>query len=265
MKAPLYDAHVHLADPRLSPYQSEITACYDAINLNGSVVVGTGPQDWPLVLERCAGDSRLVPAAGLHPWQVPHVPNDWQKSFLIAFEKGARAVGEIGLDCWVQGYDLTQQIPVFEFQLHFAVKNNLPVSIHALKATGPLMQILRAGPLPDRGFHLHAFNAPLELIDELVALGAYFSFNGGQLHQPAARARLLQTPINRLLIETDAPDFLPHPRYRDHELGKEEQPLCHPANLFAAYREIAAIRACPLSELALAVEENFKRFFIKAN
>ena len=262
MTARLYDAHVHLADPRLHTHQSEIGKAYHCINLGKAVVVGTGPHDWPLVLRQCADNSRFLPAIGLHPWQVPHAAAGWQTSFLEAFKSGARAVGEIGLDCWIEGHDLAKQIPVFEFQLHFATEKNLPVSIHALKATGALMNILRTAALPARGFHLHAYSGPLELIEELTSLGAYFSFNGGQLHRPAAQARLLAIPADRLLIETDAPDFLPQTAYREYELEVAGEGLCHPANLNAAYRAIAELRKCPPEELALTVEENFNRFFL---
>ncbi len=262
MTARLYDAHVHLADLRLRPYENEIEKAYRRLNLGKAVVVGTGPHDWPLVLEQSAANPRLLPAIGLHPWQVPRAADDWQDSFLEAFKAGAHAVGEIGLDCWIEGYDLSKQIPVFEFQLQFAVENNFPVSIHALKATGPLMDILRTATLPARGFHLHAYSGPLELIDELTSLGAYFSFNGGQLHRPAARARLFAIPSDRLLIETDAPDFLPQAAYREHELEVDGEALCHPANLGLAYRAIAELRKCPPTELAITVEANFKRFFL---
>jgi TatD DNase family protein len=262
MTVPLYDAHIHLADPRLCPHQNEIGNAYREINLGKAVVVGTGPHDWPLVLEQCAANPHFLPAIGLHPWLIPDAPDDWQESFLASFKAGARAVGEIGLDCWIKGHDLAKQIPVFEFQLQFAAENNLPVSIHALKATGPLMDIVRTAPLPVRGFHLHAYSGPIDLIEELTSLGAYFSFNGGQLHRPAARAQLLEIRADRLLIETDAPHFLPSPAYREYELQDDGVELCHPANLGAAYPAIAGLRKCPLAELATFVEANFKRFFL---
>ena len=91
-------------------------------------------------------------------------------------EQGARAIGEIGLDQWIEGHDIAAQQDVFRFQLGIASERNLPVSIHCLRAIGPLMETLRTVELPARGIHLHAYNGPLELIPELVALGSYFSF-----------------------------------------------------------------------------------------
>lgn len=255
----LYDAHVHLADPKFRPHQKEIKARYDDINLGKAVVNGTGPDDWPAVLKYCATDARMVPAIGLHPWKVPHAPANWQELFMEAFEAGARVVGEIGLDRWIEGYDLAAQIPVFEFQLHFAAEHNLPVSIHALKATGPLMDILRVSTLPARGFHLHAYNGPLELIPELTRLGAYFSFNSGQLKKDAAVQRLHAIPHDRLLIETDAPDFLPPPHSREYNLPHSS--LNHPANLKRGYGEITAILETQAATLMATVEKNFKAFF----
>jgi TatD DNase family protein len=261
MTARLYDAHVHLADPKLRPHQIEISAGYDAINLQGAVVVGTGPYDWPAVLKRCAADPRLLPAIGLHPWQVQQAPPDWKESFLSAFQQNVRLVGEIGLDGWIKGHDLKKQIPVFEFQLQYAASKDLSASIHVLKATGPLMEILRAASLPKSGFHLHAYSGPLELIEELSALGAYFSFNAGQIHHPAARQRILAVPAERLLIETDAPDFLPS--QQNCEFALADPAICHPANLRAAYSAVAEIRGYTTTELAVTVEANFKRLFLK--
>lgn len=263
MTARLYDAHVHLADPKLRPYLKEIGECYEAINLCGAVVNGTNPQDWPAVLECSASDRRLIPAIGLHPWQVPYAPENWQELFLEAFEAGAQVVGEIGLDRWIDGHNLAAQIPVFEFQLQFAATNNLPVSIHALKATGPLMDILRAAALPVRGFHLHAYNGPVELIKELTRLGAYFSFNAGQIKKHASLECLRAIPHERLLIETDAPDFLPSPPYREYQLPNPDHN--HPANLKQGYGAIAELIDVQAATLADVVEENFRAFFLNAD
>jgi TatD DNase family protein len=260
MTTRLYDAHVHLADPQLASHKEEIATRYTAIQLSRAIVNGTKPKDWPDVLKYCATDRRLIPAIGLHPWHVPQAPTNWQKLFLQAFENGACAVGEIGLDRWIQGHDLNAQIPVFKFQLHYAATHNLPVSIHALQATGPLMDILRTSLLPPRGFHLHAYNGPIECLPELTDMGAYFSFNAAQFKNKLARQALGTIPHDRLLIETDAPNFLPPIHERAFILPNPK--LNHPANLKPAYHAIAQSLQLQITMLAGIVEQNFKTYFL---
>ena len=261
MPVHLYDAHIHLADPALASHWPEIEARYQQIGLQQAVVAGTSPADWPVVLQLAQDHRQLIPAVGLHPWQVNTAPTDWQSQFLQALKHGAQAIGEIGLDQWIEGYDIERQQDAFRFQMAEVAKRNLPVSIHCLKAIGPLMDALRRIELPQRGIHLHAFNGPVELIPELAQRGAYFSFNAGQL-KPAKNKvpeRIRAVPLERLLIETDAPDFLPGPELREFKLPDSQ--ACHPGNLRRGYEAVARIRGISFEELAVQVEAYFIRYF----
>lgn len=261
MPAPLYDAHVHLADASLTPYQDEIWAHYTDIGLGKAVCVGTTPEDWPAVLDLAHAKPNVIPALGLHPWKVNSAPGDWQQQLLSALDQGAQAIGEIGLDKWIEGHDIEQQQDAFRFQLTLAQARNLPCSIHCLRAIGPLMDTLRTLELPERGLHIHAYNGPVELIPELVEMGTYFSFNAGQQKPAKAQVpqRIRSVPDERLLIETDAPDFLPSGQFREFSLP--DSALCHPANLRRSYEAIAQIRDVSAESLAGQVAQNFNRYF----
>jgi TatD DNase family protein len=266
MAAPLYDAHNHMADLALLAHWSEIETSLNEIDLKHTVVNGTSPRDWPDVLKLAQIDARIIPAIGLHPWQVNSAPTDWQAQFLSALDHGAQAIGEIGLDQWIEGHDLERQQDAFCWQLAQATERDLPVSIHCLKAIGPLMETLRREALPTRGIHLHAYNGPIELIPELAELGAYFSFNAGQLKTGKTKvpARIRAVPIERLLIETDAPDMLPALELRTFQLPDSDsgQAVTHPATLLNGYTAIAKIRAMPLEALTKQVALNFETYFI---
>lgn len=265
--AGLCDAHVHLADPRLNGWLPAILESYDRIGLAKAVVVGTSPTDWERVVQLCAGDPRLIPALGLHPWQVPSAPNDWREGLQAGLARGVRVIGEIGLDQWVEGHDLKAQLEAFRWQFALAAKHNLPTSIHCLKAHGPLLETLQAVKRPDRGFKVHAYNGPAEAFDALLRLGAYFSFNAGQLKPNARRIVELirRIPEDRLLIETDAPDFMPTPDHREFELQTPEgaAPTNHPGNLRRAYATIAKLRGSNTEALQDAVAANFERYFLR--
>lgn len=266
MPHPLYDAHVHLADPVLDRDRDQIEADYETIGFKQAVVAGTCPDDWPRVFSLCNNDSRLIAAIGLHPWQVNQAPSNWQQQFLQALDQGAQAISEIGLDKWIEDYDIERQQSAFCWQMAQAAKRNLPCSIHCLKAIGPLLESLRGIPLPARGIHIHAYNGPVELIPELIELGAYFSFNAGQLKAGNTKVatRIRAVPLERLLIETDAPDMLPPAELCTYELADQAgHARTHPATLIDGYTAIAKIRALPLEALAKQVAINFETYFLR--
>jgi TatD DNase family protein len=154
---------------------------------------------------------------------------------------------------------------VFVAQLRLAAERNLPVSIHCLQAWGRMLELLRAGPRPARGFLLHSFGGPQEMVKPFAALGAYFSLPGYFAHERKQRQRetFRHVPADRLLIETDAPDqSLPGARNRfpltDAASGR---PLNHPANLPAVYEFAAELLGEALTTLAPRLEENFHRLF----
>lgn len=263
MPAPLFDAHNHLAHPALQAQWAEIETALAGIGLQTAVVNGSSPADWPQVLELAARSPRVLPAIGLHPWFVNSAPPDWQQQFLRALDAGAQAIGEVGLDRWIEGFDLPAQLAAFRWQVAQASARNLPLSIHCLKAMGLLLQTLPQLQLPARGFHLHAYNGAAADVPQLAQLGAYFSFNCGQLKPNArnVRAAIRAVPPERLLIETDAPDMLPPPELREFELPGDNPALNHPANLRRGYLAIAELRGIEPDRLADQVARNFERFF----
>ncbi len=261
MQTPLYDAHSHLADRRLEPFQQTIIAELDRIHCTRAVVNSTAPSDWNAVLTYAQQHPFALAAIGLHPWEVNNAPADWQALFLTAVDQGATVIGEIGLDQWVKGHDIGRQQQAFRWQLAQATARNLPVSIHCLRAIGPLIETLQSVETPKRGIHLHAYNGSAESVAEFTKLGAYFSFNAGQL-KPQAKTviqAIQAVPEARLLIETDAPNMLPPKKWRSYHLN--DTAFNHPANLLAGYQAIADIRGVAIEQLAKQVETNFLRYF----
>lgn len=267
-RLPRYDAHLHLQDERLQGDLERIVADLRSEGITRWVVAGTSPADWPAVSLLAAALPEVMPTYGLHPWWVRSRPTDWEESLAERLaEPAARAVavGEIGLDKWIRDHDLDDQEGVFRRQLRIAAACDLPAVIHCLQAWGRLREVLRSEPLPRAGFLLHSFAGPAEMIDDFVRLGAYFSFSGHFLHERKARARdaFLQLPLDRLLVETDAPDMgLPEvgiafPLHPDPD-GK---PVNHPANLVAVYRGLASLLSISEDNLISRVAENFDRFY----
>ena len=261
----MLDAHNHLHDPRLAPHLPAILAELARLGVTRAVVNGTREDDWPAVAALARAQPWIIPSFGLHPWHIATRSPDWLARLRETLDAhpGA-AIGEIGLDRWIAGHDPEAQREVFTAQLALAAERNLPVTIHCLRAWGPLWDILRTHPLPARGFLLHAYGGPAEMVRGFVKRGAYFSFNAYFLHdrKAAQRAVFQHLPIERLLVETDAPDLRPPDDQNPNPLlAPDGTPINHPANLALAYTALANLRDIPAAELTDQVAHNFARLF----
>jgi TatD DNase family protein len=314
MSRRLYDAHNHLQDERFGGRQSELLATCAETGVAAMVVNGSCEADWPQVLalarsatvsaatgprpeafqnklntcdakSAAAGTAalRIIPSFGYHPWYIQERTRDWLKNLKHFLNEVPSAVGEIGLDRWKPGLSYDGQEEVFIAQLRLAAQRNLPVSIHCLQAWGRMREILQNEPRPARGFLLHSYGGPKEMVKAFAVLGAYFSLPGYYAHGRKARQRetFQHVPAERLLIETDAPDQkLPEIRraeggepgdetrnfLRDAKIylvtdSSSGQTLNHPANLAAVYAFASELRGVTGEALSEQVETNFRRLF----
>ena len=236
------------------------------LGIAAAVVNGTIDSDWEAVARLARDHPWVIPSYGIHPWRAAERSADWEQLLRARLDEGG-VVGEIGLDRWKEGLDLEDQDRVFRTQLRLAVEYDRPATIHCLRAWGALWDIVRETEVPARGFLLHAYGGPPGMIDGFAKRGAFFSFNGSFLdeHRHRKRDTFREVPLDRLLVETDAPAMpLPRDRIR-HPLpdSPEGTTVNHPANIDAAYEGLAQLRGIPLEELASIVEANFKRLFIE--
>jgi len=265
----LYDAHNHLQDERLALHLAEVMPATERGGVVRMVVNGSCEEDWPAVLALAKLYPQVLPSFGYHPWYVKDRTQEWKQVLTRHLDQAPSAVGEIGLDRWIDDYDLPDQEEVFIWQMQLATERDLPASIHCLKAWGRLLELLQTGPKPRRGFLLHSYGGPQEMIGPLAKLGAYFSFPGYFAHERKLRQRetFRHIPLDRLLIETDAPDQLLPDNLNAFPLTdpKSGKPINHPANLVAVYQFLANWLNEPVAGLAARVEENFLRLFGESN
>ena len=261
-----FDAHNHLQDDWLRPHRAEWIGAMDSVGVAGAVVNGTTEEDWMEVAALARLHPWMLPSFGLHPWFLKERTPDWQHRLeAVVRENPQCAIGEIGLDRWIPDFDLRDQLQVFSWQFAFAVARNLPATVHCLKAWGALWDYVREHPAPERGFLLHAYGGPAEMVEGFVRKGAYFSFSGYFLNANKSERREVfrQIPLDRLLVETDAPAMPLPPEHRRFTLpdSPEGKTVNHPANIVVAYEGLAELRDCPLETLEAQVAENYTRVF----
>jgi TatD DNase family protein len=249
----LIDTHCHLHDRKAFPDpRAEIEAAV-AVGVRRLIVVGTHPPDWPLAIELAEAHPEVFAIVGWHP----NYTADYDPSSLATLEEllahpRVLALGEIGLDYHWDYAPRLKQVEALRDQLDLAVRLSLPVVFHAREANGDLLHVLEArSPHP---YLFHCWSGSPEEAQRARALDCYFGVDGPVSYpkSSALRELLATVPLDRLVVETDAPYMAPVP-YR----GKPNRP--------AYVLEVNAALARALGripeEMASITTENAVRFF----
>ncbi|TAE76685.1 MAG: TatD family deoxyribonuclease [Verrucomicrobia bacterium] len=258
----IFDSHNHLqrfAKP------ARIIAEMRAIGIAGCVVNGTAEDDWEAVAQLAEDFPDFVqPAFGLHPWRSHERSDHWRarlEAYLDRFPDAS--LGECGLDGWISHPPIDTQLDAFLPQLAIARERQIPITIHALKAWQPLFDAFKT-ETPPKKLLLHSFGGSPELVKRLADIGTRFSFSGHFLHPRKAKtlATFSLIPLDRLLLESDAPNMLPPPECITHPLPDGEN---HPANLPRIATALASAIGAPPAELAAQTRANHLAFFRPKN
>ena len=251
----LFDCHNHIQDERLFPELEKVMERARAAGVERMAVKGCCEADWPRVVEIANRYLDTHSAFGLHPWFIGGCSRHGLQTLeelLTSYPQAS--VGEIGIDHALEERNDAEQERVFLAQLGIARKFDRPVTIHCRRAWGRLIELLdQFGELP-RGMLIHCFGGSAEIAAELVKRGAYISFSGS-ITRPNAKkagAAIRTVPDDRILIETDAPDILPH--------GLTTE-LNEPANLCLVLAKAAELRGVSEDSLAEITFSNAEQFF----
>lgn len=204
----LIDTHCHLDVPAFDADRDAVLARARAAGVVGIIIPATHAAGWEGLLSLCAREPDLYPALGMHPmyldWHDDRHLADLEQRFATT---PLVAVGEIGLDFYVPTLDPQRQQHLFEAQLAIARSAGLPVLLHVRKAHDQVLATLRRIRVP--GGIIHAFNGSLEQGLRYLDLGFLLGFGGMLTYARSSRLRALARalPLDRLVLETDAPDM----------------------------------------------------------
>lgn len=260
----LVDSHVHLQDYGLRIDVPEVVSQAAEAGVSLLVCNGTNENDWRTVLDYAGRLPGVLPCLGLHPWFVSERSCDWFSILEELVQTTNCGIGETGLDRLSKDCNKPLQEESFRLQLELARRYERPVMVHCVRAWGWLMDVLRSEASLPSGMLIHSYGGSVDLIKPLSEMGAYFSFSGKVLFEDYAQSRrsLTAVPIDRLLLETDAPNMLPPERFRSVSvLSSEGKELNHPANLPTIMNGIADFLGLPPDELQEILWQNAGRFF----
>ncbi len=186
-----------------------------AAGVSAVIVPAVWPGNFSDVRQCCASYAMCRPAYGMHPLYLEEAT---EQDFVrlrdcLAKEMAGPyppvAVGEIGLDFYVPGYDAARQERFFIEQLKIARDFDLPVLLHVRRAIDQILKCLRR--IGVRGGIAHAFNGSRQQAGEFLRLGFKLGFGGAMTYPGSTRIRQLAVslPMDAIVLETDAPDIPP--------------------------------------------------------
>ena len=251
----LVDSHCHIDMPQFDADRDEVVARAREAGVQEMLIVGGVDEEQGHLRALRVAESFGFPAsAGVHPHEARHATEAiYDELRGLAREHRIVALGEIGLDFHYDHSPRDVQREVFRRQVRLAREVGLPVIVHTREADDETAALLEEEGAADTGGVIHCFTGGTELARRALGLGFFISFSGiaafprAEVIQEVART----LPLDRLLVETDAP-FLAPPPHR----GKRNEP----AFVLDVARKIAALRGLPIGEIGAAATANFGRF-----
>lgn len=259
-RAGLVDTHFHSSALRQQGVDPEaLLGALTGVGMGALVDVAIQPEDLAQNEHLDSFASPLFRSCGLHPSVCGR--EDWKSALDTVAREIATgrfaAIGETGLD-WYRLYaPRERQLAVFEAQLAIASRADRPVIVHNRNADQDCLTYLHAASLQKGGI-MHCFSSDPEWVRPFLDEGFYISFAGNITFGSAntLRESLRCVPLDRLLLETDAPFLTPHPHR-----GR----INHPGMVAFTYAVAAQIRGCSVETLIERISRNLKDLFVNTS
>lgn len=244
----MIDTHCHLDAAEFDADRDAVAARAVAAGVTTIVVPSVERANFGAVSSVCREFPQCRPAYGIHPMYVDRAREEDIDALRETLKREpAVAIGEIGLDGFVEPRDEKSQSWWYASQLKLAREFDLPVLLHVRRAVDAILKELRRIRLP--GGIAHAFNGSRQQADEFIKLGFKLGFGGAMTHPRATKLRELATtlPLASIVLETDAPDIPPE------WLGKGRN---EPGELPRIAAVLAELRGIPVESVSTATSAN---------
>jgi TatD DNase family protein len=255
----MIDTHCHLTFPEFRGREDGIMDAARAVGVWGAITISTTSVD----CVEAMGVAHRVPGvwctSGVHPLYADRGPHDWATIERVARDARCVAWGELGLDNHYKDPAKDVQLATLREQLGVIARVNReigkPVVIHCREAFDELIPILRESGLPADRFVFHCFTGNEREVRLILEFGAMVSFTGVVTYANAqeVRAAAALVPVDRMMVETDAPFLTPAP----HRGVRPNEPrfVVHVAEA------LAQIKGMGVEDLERALDANAMRFF----
>jgi TatD DNase family protein len=244
----LIDTHSHLDAAEFEVDRDAVWQRARAAGVTWQVIPAVSADNLAAVAATCVRYRGCLPAWGLHPVYA-HGQEDLARLEAQIEAHRPVAIGEIGLDFFIDGFDAEAQTAIFVAQLKLAQRFDLPVLLHSRRAVDAVLALLRRHKV--RGGIAHAFSGSAQQAEAFIKLGFKLGFGGAWTYARATRLRSLARalPLKDIVLETDAPDI--PPAWLPLEGRRNE-----PAELARIAAELAALREVPVATVTKQTTHN---------
>ena len=252
----LIDSHCHLDFPDFGPEVEDVVARAHAAGVGLMVTISTKVSEFERVRAVAERFPHVFCTVGIHPHEAASEP-ETDTATLIEMARHPKVVGigETGLDYYYEHSPRAAQQRSFRAHIAAARETGLPLVVHTRDADDDMAEILveETGKRAFPGL-LHCFSSGPQLAEKAIELGLYISLSGILTFKTAdeLRATAAKVPMERLLVETDAPYLAPVPKR-----GKRNEP----AFVVHTAAKLAEVKGVTAAELAEATTANFLRLF----
>ena len=251
------DSHCHLDFPDLQQDLPQILQRMRDNQVSNALVVSVSMPRWPALLELVRQHDQLYASVGVHP-DYEDTPEPTVDELVELAESSDKviAIGETGLDYFRKPEPLDWQRERFRTHIRASRASGLPLIIHTRAASEDTLRIMREEKANEAGGVMHCFTETWDVAQAAMDLGFYISLSGIVTFKNAVELQDVaqRVPLDRLLIETDAPFLAPVP-YR----GK----LNDPSKVIHVAEKIANLKGVTVAEVAKHSKDNFFNLFSK--
>jgi TatD DNase family protein len=250
----IVDTHAHLDLPDFDADRQEAIERALVAGVHAIVAIGYSPERWRTTAELVTRYPFIVRTVGLHPNSAA----EWSPAVLVGLQgeldggNSIVGVGEIGLDFFRDHAPRETQLEAFEAQLHLAQRHQLPIVIHQRSAEADVISVLtRYAPIAGI---MHCFSGDRVFAAQCLSLGLHLGVGGVATYPKSGDVReaLAFAPMDRLVVETDAPFLAPQ-----GNRGRRNEP----AMVVVALDVLAALHRIDRNDAAAATTQNAERLF----
>jgi TatD DNase family protein len=251
----LIDSHAHLDMKQFDSDRNEVIDRAVSNDVRYIISVGIDMKSSRNALNLTTHYPSIFSTAGIHPHNADNANNnDLEEIALMAQHDKIIAIGEIGLDFFRNRSTRQNQIEIFTQQIAVAISLDLPVVIHDREAHTETVNILSSFKQNEQRGMIHCFSGGYKLAKTFIDMGYYISIPGTVTYNNASQIQdvVKRIPLNRLLLETDAPFLSPTP-YR----GKRNEP----SYIVNTAQKIANLRGISFEEVSYQTSKNVCELF----
>lgn len=255
----LVDSHCHIDFPDYTEGVEPLLENMARSGVSHALCVSVSLERFPGVLSLAQKYANLYASVGVHPDHEDAREPDVEELVRLADHPKVVAIGETGLDYYRSPREAVPwQRGRFRTHIRAARAAHKPLIVHTRNAAEDTLGIMAEEGAEEAGGVMHCFTESLAVAEQVMAMGFYISFSGIVTFKNAARLREVarMVPLDRLLVETDAPYLAPVPHR-----GKRNEP----AYVLHVAEEIARVKGTDLATVAAASRENFFRLFAAAS